>query len=140
MVLRQLFIACAVMFSINGFCSEVKQKFEKLYELQSVKSESRKTMDKSLDMLAAHFAVDNESRESFKSEVFEKWYAACKEAFAELYSQHFAETDVDEMIQYAESETGKKLAYTQQSLTLALMPVYQSIGMISTEVAVAIKK
>ncbi len=113
----------------------VKQKFATLYELQTLKTETKKTLDKYLDMAAEQLSVSDENRDAFKNEVFETWYSACKNAYVELYSQHFSEAEVDQMLQYTESDLGKKLAQKQQAFTLTLMPVYQSLAQITIETA-----
>lgn len=139
MLVRQLLILSVVMMSVNGFCAEVKQKFATLYELQVTKTISRQLLDKYLDAIAEQLYVENENREVFKNEVFETWYADCKEAYAELNAQHYTESEVDQMIYYAESEVGKKIAEKQQTMNFQLMPVYQSIGVVSTKVAESLR-
>jgi hypothetical protein len=139
MFVRQLLILGTLVVGTQIFGSEIAEKFERLYELQSLKAESRKLLDKYLDAIAAQLVVESENVETFKNEVFEKWYTECKRVYADVYSKNFTEADVDQMIAYAESDLGRKLASKQQSLSFEIMPVYQSVGVIATETAVALR-
>jgi hypothetical protein len=120
--MKNIFLICLCLFiGYTGFSqSDYRQKTLQLIELSN-KPTFEVMMQQVIDM------VPEEKRPAFKKDIDET-LPELYEQLVEVYMETYTEADVDEMLAFYSSPTGKKMLAETPGLTLKAMEIGQGWG------------
>lgn len=114
-------------------CAETKlQKIEQLFDMTNDKQAFLKAFNKAIEPFFASFKITDED---LKKSALDKYFGIIKKDYITVYDKFFNETDIDDMIKYYQSPTGKKFAAVMYDLNTELQKGYASIMQIVQELA-----
>jgi len=109
------------IFTITQSAAETKkQKLEQLFGLINDKETTRKAWD-------PVFVNANITDEKSKRDAIDKYFENIKKDFIIVYDKYFNDADIDEMIRFNQSATGKKFLSVSQELNNELQKAYNSM-------------
>lgn len=124
-----IFLALCLSLSAHSQSSEKNQKIKRLFTIM----QTDKMIDQSFDQIVAAQKANIKSLDKEKTEKIEKMMAHSKELaklmvndLAGVYAQHYTEEDIEVLIRFYETPTGKKTIELQPLLVGEMMKLMQT--------------
>lgn len=106
--------------AINSISASKLQKLEQLFDLTNDKVTVAKVWD-------PFFSSANVTDENIKKTAVDKYFENIKKDFIPAYDKFFTETDIDEMLKFHRSPTGKKFLAVSIDLNNEMQNAYSSM-------------
>lgn len=130
---KTIFIILITLFSIQINAQKVDEKIENLLELDGTINNIAKIITQTIEYQKKNnFGISDNYWEALEKKVTEKSLAELKLIVTPIYSKNYTETEIDSLITFYNSETGRLLIEKQpiiiEELNLPLMQWSQNLG------------
>ncbi|MDN3494270.1 DUF2059 domain-containing protein [Winogradskyella bathintestinalis] len=130
---KTIFIILITLFSIQINAQTVDGKIEKLLELDATISNIEKIITQTIEyQKKSNFGISDNFWEALEKKVSKKSLAELKLIVIPIYSKNYTEIEIDNLIAFYNSETGKLIIEKQpiimEELNLPLMQWSQNLG------------
>jgi hypothetical protein len=130
---KTIFIVLITFFSIQINAQTIDGKIEKLLELDGTINNIEKIITQTIEYQKKNnFGISDNYWEALEKKVTEKSLTELKQIVTPIYSKNYTETEIDNLITFYKSETGRLILEKQpiiiEELNLPLMQWSQNLG------------